>query len=242
KVDATGCPVDTDGDGVYDGIDQCADTPKGAKVDAKGCPTDADGDGVADGIDQCGATPTGCTVSANGCPSDADQDGVCDGVDKCPDTPADARVDRNGCPIEVSTKETELLETGMIRLQGINFDTGKATIKPESDKALDEVGDILTRWPGLRIEIAGHTDSRGSDAQNQKLSEARAKAVLAYMLDRFPELRPEQFTAKGYGETQPIATNTTELGMSKNRRVEFRVLNKEALKRETETKKLAPKE
>lgn len=242
KVDATGCPIDTDQDGVFDGIDQCADTPTGAKVDAKGCPLDSDADGVPDGIDKCEATPAGCTVSAAGCPSDADQDGICDGNDKCPDTPASARVDRNGCPIEVSTKETELLETGMIRLQDINFDTGKATIKPDSYRALDEVGDILSRWPQLRIEIAGHTDSNGSDALNQKLSEARAKSVLQYLLENFPEMESSRFTTKGYGETQPIASNTTELGMARNRRVEFRVLNTEALKRETETKKLAPKE
>jgi OOP family OmpA-OmpF porin len=241
-VDAKGCPKDSDGDGVFDGVDQCADTPKGAKVDAKGCPMDSDGDGVLDGLDQCENTPSGCTVNANGCPSDADQDGVCDGLDKCPDTPANVRVDKNGCPIEVSQKETELLDTGMIRLQDVNFDTGKSTIKPESEKVLDEVGGILARWPELRIEIGGHTDSRGSDAANQKLSDARAKAVLDYLLNKFPELKPEQFSSKGYGESQPIASNTTQLGMAKNRRVEFKVLNTEVLKREKEKRSFVPKQ
>jgi len=241
-VDASGCPADTDADGVLDGLDKCSATPTGARVDAAGCPSDSDNDGVFDGLDKCEGTPRGCSVNTNGCPTDADQDGVCDGVDTCPDTPATARVDQKGCPIQVSSKETELLETGMIRLQDVNFDTGKATIKPESFRVLDEVGDILTRWPELRIEIAGHTDARGSDARNQVLSDARAKAVLGYLLDKFPELRPERFTAKGYGETQPIASNTTALGMSKNRRVEFKVLNKEVLKREKEQIKFAPKE
>jgi outer membrane protein OmpA-like peptidoglycan-associated protein len=124
----------------------------------------------------------------------------------------------------------------------VNFDTGKATIKPDSYRTLNEVGDILTRWPDLRIEIAGHTDSRGDDARNQALSSARAKAVLGYILDKFPELRPERFTSKGYGELQPIASNTTALGMARNRRVEFKVLNKEVLKREKEQIKFAPKE
>jgi len=241
-VDAKGCPNDTDGDGVLDGIDTCASTPAGAHVDAKGCPMDSDNDGILDGLDQCENTPAGCTVNANGCPSDADQDGVCDGIDKCPDTPANVRVDKNGCPIEMSQKETELLDTGMIRLQDVNFDTGKATIKPESESVLDEVGNILARWPELRIEIGGHTDSRGSDAYNKNLSDARAKAVLDYLINKFPELKPEQFSSKGYGETQPIASNTTQLGMAKNRRVEFKVLNKDVLRREKEKRSFAPKE
>jgi outer membrane protein OmpA-like peptidoglycan-associated protein len=241
-VDATGCQTDADKDGVCDGIDTCPDTPAGAKVTATGCPIDSDGDGVADGLDQCENTVKGCTVNPNGCPSDADQDGVCDGVDKCPDTPTNVRVDVTGCPIQVSIRETEMLETGMIRLQDINFDTGKAVIKKESYKILDEVGNILLRWPQLRIEIGGHTDSRGSDATNQKLSQARAKAVLDYLAGKFPELHEDQFTTKGYGESQPIATNSTALGMSKNRRVEFKVLNTEALKKETQKQQFAPKE
>jgi len=241
-VDARGCPGDADEDGVLDGIDACPNTPKTARVTATGCPTDSDGDTVPDGLDECANTPAGCNVNANGCPTDADQDGVCDGLDKCPDTPAQARVDAGGCPIQISSKETELLETGMIRLQNVNFDTGKSTIKPESFQTLDEVGDILGRWAALRIEIAGHTDSRGTEARNMVLSDARAKAVRDYLLNKFPELRPEQFTAKGYGESAPVATNTTTLGRARNRRVEFRVLNKETLRKESEKRGLAPKE
>ena len=241
-VDAKGCPSDADKDGVPDGIDQCADTPAGARVSPAGCPEDADGDGVFDGIDQCESTPRGCTVNPNGCPADADQDGVCDGVDTCPETPANVRVDATGCPLQVSVRETELMETGMIRIQDINFDTGKATIKKESFRVLDDVGGILSRWPQLRIEIGGHTDARGSDALNQKLSEARAKAVRDYLLNKFPELDPGQFTSVGYGERQPIATNTTTLGMAKNRRVEFKVLNKEALRKENTKQQFVPKE
>jgi OmpA-OmpF porin, OOP family len=241
-VDAKGCHSDADADAVPDGIDTCPDTPPGAKVDVTGCPSDADGDGVFDGVDQCDATPRGCTVNPNGCPSDADQDGVCDGLDQCSDTQADVRVDAKGCPIQVSVRETELMETGMIRLQDINFDTGKASIKEESFRLLDDVGGILGRWPQLRIEIGGHTDSRGSDALNQKLSDARAKAVRDYILNKFPELDPGQFTSVGYGERLPIATNRTALGMAKNRRVEFKVLNKEALRKENTKQQFVPKE
>jgi outer membrane protein OmpA-like peptidoglycan-associated protein len=241
-VDAAGCPADADGDGAYDGLDLCPDTPANARVDASGCPLDSDGDGVFDGLDRCEGTPKGCAVNPNGCPTDADQDGVCDGVDQCPDTPARARVDAKGCPIVVSEKETELLETGMIRLQDINFDTGRATVKPESYSVLDEVGQILTKWPELRIEIGGHTDSRGSTASNQRLSDERAQAVLGYLKEKFPDLHSDQYTAVGYGESKALVPNTSVLNMAKNRRVEFKVLNTDVLKREREKQRVLQKE
>jgi outer membrane protein OmpA-like peptidoglycan-associated protein len=241
-VNAQGCEMDSDSDGIMDGVDQCPGTPAGATVDASGCPRDADQDSIYDGIDQCPATPPGCIVSSNGCPTDLDQDGICDGLDRCPDTPANAKVDRVGCPITVNDKETQLLETGMIRLQGINFATGKSTILPESESVLDEVGNILARWSELRIEIGGHTDSQGSAAKNQQLSKARATAVLEYLMFKFPELNPGQFTAVGFGASHPIATNSTQLGRSKNRRVEFKVLNKEALKREKTEQRTVPRD
>ena len=241
KVDARGCPIDSDGDGVCDGLDKCADTPRGATVDKDGCPVDSDQDAVFDGIDKCPDTPRGCTVDATGCPKDSDGDGVCDGLDKCPDTPSGAKVDKDGCPIEIMEKETELLDTGMIRLNNVNFETGKAVLLPEDFPTLDVVGQVLTRWPDLRIEIGGHTDSRGGVVYNQKLSEARASAVLTYLVQKFPNLKPEQFTAKGYGKSRPLAPNTTALGMAKNRRVEFVVQNKDVLKKEIERRRLLQK-
>ena len=240
-VDAKGCPTDSDGDGVYDGLDQCASTPSGATVDAKGCPSDSDGDGVMDGLDQCANTPKGATVDEKGCPKDSDGDGVPDGIDTCPDTPSGLRVDATGCPIEVTEKETELLDTGMIRLQNVNFETGQATILQESYGALDEVGVILTKWPQLKVEIGGHTDSRGSVAFNQTLSEARANAVRDYLVGRFKGLAVDQITAKGYGEMRPIVKNTSALNMAKNRRVEFKVLNRDVLKKEIERRKMLQK-
>src|SRR5262249_20427772 len=202
-------------DGVYDGIDQCPDTPKGATVDTKGCPSDSDGDGVLDGIDQCPNTPHGATVDAKGCPMDSDGDGVPDGIDQCPNTPAGLKVDSNGCPIEVTEKETELLDTGMIRLQNVNFETGKAALMPESYPALDEVGGILLKWPQLSIEIGGHTDSRGRAIKNQVLSEDRAQAVKDYLVDKFPGLAAAQLTVRGYGAVRPLVPNTSVLNMSK---------------------------
>ena len=240
-VDAKGCPTDSDGDGVMDGIDQCADSPKGATVDAKGCPSDSDGDGVLDGLDQCPNTPKGATVDAKGCPTDSDGDGVMDGIDQCPNTPAGLKVDAMGCPIEVTEKETEMLDTGMIRLQNVNFETGKATLLPDSYAALDEVGGILLKWPQLSIEIGGHTDSRGRVEKNQSLSESRAQSVKNYLVDKFPGLATAQLTTRGYGSNRPLVPNTSALNMSKNRRVEFKVMNREALKKEIERRKMLKK-
>jgi len=221
--------VDTDGDGVLDGEDQCPDTPRGATVDARGCPMDSDGDGVYDGIDQCPGTPRGSTVDARGCPMDSDGDGVYDGIDQCPDTPHGAKVDAKGCPI--SAKEAELLDTGKLRLRNVFFDTNKATLKPESYAALDETGGILEKWPQLRIEVGGHTDSQGADAYNMDLSRRRAQAVLDYLTGKF-KIEAGQYTAKGYGESNPVASNDTAEGRAQNRRVELNVLNKEVLKKQ----------
>jgi outer membrane protein OmpA-like peptidoglycan-associated protein len=237
SVDAKGCPRDTDGDAIFDGIDQCADTPKGATVDAKGCPTDGDGDGVFDGIDTCPGTPKGAVVDATGCPNDSDRDGVPDGIDNCPGTSPGLRVDASGCPIEVRERETELLDTGMIRLQDINFETAKADLLPESLPRLDIVGQVLTKWPELKIEIGGHTDSRGSVKYNQGLSDARAQSVATYLIQKF-SLKPDQFTVRGYGELKPLVPNNNALNMSKNRRVEFVVMNRDVLKREVERRRL----
>ena len=237
-VNAQGCPSDQDGDGVCDGVDQCADTPKGATVDAKGCPSDDDGDKVWNGLDKCAGTPRGCTVDSVGCQHDSDGDRVCDGMDKCPNTPPGAQVTADGCPVEVIEKETELLDTGMIRLHDVNFETGKAELTPDSYESLDVVGQVLAKWPELKVEIGGHTDARGSDAKNQALSESRANAVLSYLKDKFPTLQPGQYTAKGYGESKPVAPNTSALNMAKNRRVEFVVQNKDVLRRESQRRRL----
>jgi OOP family OmpA-OmpF porin len=241
SVDPRGCPTDQDADNVFDGIDQCADTPKGATVDARGCPSDNDGDGVPEGLDQCANTPAGATVDANGCPTDADGDGVVDGIDKCPGTSPGLQVDATGCPIEVTERETELLDTGMIRLQEIQFATGKASLREEAMPQLDIIGQVLGKWPELRIEIGGHTDSRGTTAYNKKLSDDRVRAVLDYLVGKFPNLKRDQYTTVGYGESKPLVKNSSPENMAKNRRVEFKVLNTDVLKREIEHRKLLEK-
>ncbi len=226
--------LDSDGDGVPDSRDDCPNTPRGCKVDARGCPIDSDGDGVCDGLDQCPDTPRGCRVDSRGCPIDSDGDGVCDGLDRCANTPAGAKVDRDGCPIveRELQLETELLDTGKLVLSDVNFDYDKSTIRPEAHAVLETVGRVLTKWPGLRIEIGGHTDWRGSDAYNRRLSDRRAAAVRAYLLEHFPQFAPDQITSKGYGESKPMVPNTSAANMQLNRRVEFVVINREMLKRQ----------
>lgn len=227
-VDDTGCPTDSDADGIWDGLDQCVDTPGGATVDAAGCPTDSDTDGVFDGLDVCASTPKGALVDNRGCPTDSDGDGIYDGLDSCPDTPAGVQVDDRGC--KISKLEYEMLDTGRLRLHGVNFTTGSAELDPSSFSVLDEAGEVLSRWPQLRIEIAGHTDSRGAAAANKSLSERRAQSVSDYLLWRFPQISSAQLRVRGYGEEIPIATNNSPEGRAKNRRVELTVINREELK------------
>jgi len=240
-VDAFGCPSDSDDDGVLDGLDTCDSTPEGAVVDAYGCPSDSDADGVLDGLDRCDGTPAGAVVDAGGCPVDSDGDGVYDGLDQCPDTPSHLKADDQGCPISVTETEEQLLDTGMIRTSEVKFQSGSAVLDLADTSGLDEIGEVLNNWPELRIEIGGHTDSQGAEAFNQRLSEDRAQAVMAYMVERFPSARAGQFSAKGYGESMPVADNATAEGRAENRRVEFRVLNTEAIKRVIESQKLLEK-
>ena len=229
QVDKQGCPIDSDGDGVCDGLDKCPDTPKGCKVDANGCPIDTDGDGVCDGVDKCSGTPKGCKIDATGCPIDTDGDGVCDGLDECANTPQGAQVNEKGCETQASEREGDLLETGQIRLGKVAFETGTAAPTPESLATLDDVGQVLSKWPELKVEIGVHTDSRGKQALNLKLSGARADSIRAYLLQKYPAITPQQLVAKGYGATQPLASNATEAGRALNRRVEFVVVNRAAL-------------
>ncbi len=216
KVDMNGCPMDADGDGVYDGLDQCPNTPKEAKVDSKGCPLDADGDGVPDYKDNCANTPKACKVDQTGCPVDSDGDGVCDGVDRCPNTPAERKVDDFGCPISEFIPEPEK----PVILYGINFETNKATLKPDSKTLLEQVAASLKERPDVKVEIGGHADSRGSDQHNMTLSQARAESVRDFLISL--GVPAAQLTAMGYGETLPIGDNNTEEGRAKNRRVELK--------------------
>lgn len=210
-ADFNGCP-DSDGDGVPDKDDNCPNTP-GLKSLA-GCP-DADGDGVADGDDQC---PNEAGPAANnGCPyPDRDGDGVLDKDDQCPDKAG--TVANNGCP-EVSEAVAKQLND---YAKTILFDTGKTTIKFESAEILSFIAGILKEYPNSRFNIDGHTDSVGSEASNQKLSEGRAQAVVDWLSEN--GIERSRLVARGFGESQPIMSNNTRDGRARNRRVEINLI------------------
>lgn len=114
------------------------------------------------------------------------------------------------------------IEVGQtIRLNNIFFDFGKATLKPESNEELDNMVKILNENSKMEIQIAGHTDNVGSDDANMKLSDDRANAVRSYLISK--GINETRITAKGFGETKPIATNDTDEGRQINRRVEFTI-------------------
>jgi outer membrane protein OmpA-like peptidoglycan-associated protein len=221
KVHLNGCslPKDADGDGVTDSADRCPNTPAGESVNASGCPLDTDGDGVPDAADRCPTTTPGQPVDAAGCPlpKDSDRDGVLDAADKCPGTPAGQQVDAVGCA---------LLFTGVQRtvvLEGVNFETGSATLTTQARDVLDRVAASLVAYPDLQVEVSGYTDSRGSSAVNLRLSLGRAQSVRSYLIAHGVE--PNRLRARGYGASHPIDTNATALGRARNRRVELHRLN-----------------
>ncbi|GIV25057.1 MAG: hypothetical protein KatS3mg026_0749 [Bacteroidia bacterium] len=110
----------------------------------------------------------------------------------------------------------------VIILKNIFFDFDKATLRPESKAELERVYQILVENPKMKVRIAGHTDSMGSDEYNQRLSEARAKSVYEYLIQR--GISADRLSYIGYGESRPIDTNDTEEGRQNNRRVELEIL------------------
>lgn len=124
---------------------------------------------------------------------------------------------------QTSTQDFVLLSTtAKITLRGIKFATGKSTITPESYEVLEDAIKLLNDYPNVRVEIAGHTDSRGSKTKNMKLSQARADAVREYLIGK--GIAADRLVAKGYGSAEPVASNKTAEGREENRRIEFRVL------------------
>ena len=180
--------------------------------------------------DQCENTAKGCSVDEKGCPQDEDGDGVCDALDKCPGTPAGAQVDAQGCETDASKLEGDLLDTGQLRVTGVTFQPGTANPAAGMSK-LDPVGEVFTKWPELKVEIGVHTDPEGNTkpAALTKETQARADAVRAYLLQKYPQLKADQLVAKGYGTSRPLAANASEAGRTLNRRIEFTVLNKNVL-------------
>lgn len=203
-----GCP-DTDGDGIEDKLDQCPNEAGIPEYD--GCAwRDTDRDSIEDRLDPC---PTVAGLKEfYGCP-DTDRDGVQDRLDLCPNLPGKA--DNRGCPV-VEKKDQKKLE---LAVKAVKFETGKAILKPESSKILNDIADILVRYEGYLLRIEGHTDNVGKDETNQKLSEDRARACADFLIQK--GVKTERLKAAGFGETKPVTENKTAAGKASNRRVEF---------------------
>ena len=143
--------------------------------------------------------------------SDRDGDGIADDKDLCPDTPKGEKVDGKGCTLQA-----------VIQLKGVNFEYASAKLTPDSTPMLDEAVQTLTRYPDLKVEVAGYTDSNNHSGKanlNQQLSQQRANAVMKYLVDH--GIAADRLTAVGYGSANPIADNATEAGQAMNRRVEL---------------------
>ncbi len=139
-------------------------------------------------------------------PGDADGDGVLDPDDECPGTPKGVKVDSRGCWV----------------LLDVRFDSGSAEVREGAHKYLRKVADVLRNNPEIDVVIQGHTDSQGSEELNRSLSRRRAESVMNFLIEE--GIDADRLSAKGYGESKPIAANDTAEGRQQNRRIEFEIV------------------
>ena len=215
-------PGDRDGDGILDNVDECPDDPEDFDgfEDENGCPDDqdTDGDGIPDSRDACVAEPEDVDgyMDTDGCPDrDNDTDGVPDVGDRCPNEPGPEA--EQGCPRVY--QDVQITGNAIRITQMIHFEFNRAVIRPESFGILNTVAQVLRDFPTMAIEVQGHTDSRGNDAFNMRLSGERAEAVRTYLIGQ--GTAAARLTSRGYGETTPIESNRSSTGRAANRRVEF---------------------
>jgi len=202
---------DNDDDGVINKDDECPNE-KGP-VENKGCPLpDDDQDGVPNATDEC-PNEKG-PAENNGCPyADDDQDGTPNDQDKCPNVKGSPEFD--GCP-DPKNELTALLNENRFVFFGLD----SKKLSKEAMEFLDSIAVILNQSGSVALEITGHSSSEGSEEYNQSLSESRAKSVSDYLIQN--GVKATQLNTRGLGEIQPLESNSTESGRSKNRRVEFK--------------------
>ena len=154
-------------------------------------------------------------------PSDRDSDGFTDAEDECPELPEtyNGYEDEDGCPDELPGDTT--ICSGP-PLRSVSFAKGGVALATEQRDRLDETVEVLKRFPDLRVELRGHTDSRGTPSSNRGLATRRAEAVARYLVEAGVE--QHRVETLGVGEVEPIATNDTRAGRAKNRRVEFWII------------------
>ncbi len=225
KVDRRGCPIadkDSDGDGVPDSRDNCPNTPKGTLVDYFGCPAN---------ITKNYNTNTTTTYNPpqpqpqtyNPPPQppqpqtpvvmDTDGDGLPDQDDKCPTIPGP--IYNYGCPVN----KEEINKRLEYATHNINFELNSATILKTSFPVLDDVVVLLNQFPEYNLRISGHTDSRGSDISNERLSQSRAENVKKYFIDK--GISASRIRTNAYGKNKPVSSNQTSIGRAENRRAEL---------------------
>ncbi len=167
------------------------------------------------------AAAAGCaTAPRSGALSDLDGDGIPDVKDECPDAAEEKGGDGDGCPDAPQI----VLESGMINIRGkIVFEVGSSELLPKNGHLLGQLAQLLNGDDRIkRVQVEGHTDATGDDAFNQQLSLDRAQTVEKALIQR--GVKAERLTHRGLGRSQPRATNDTDEGRARNRRVEFRVL------------------
>jgi OmpA-OmpF porin, OOP family len=234
---------DSDKDGIDDAHDACpfAEGPKSDDPKANGCPPpkDTDGDGLTDDVDACprvagpktdDPNTTGCAVPPMPqvappppCPdADRDKDGIVNEADACPDAAGKADPDpkKNGCPMA-------FVQNGRIEIaQMVRFKTDSADILgKDSEDVLTAVAKVLADHPEIKqVRIEGHTDDKGPADRNRTLSAARAASVVKWLGAH--GVAADRMASVGHGPDKPLAPNTTEDGRTKNRRVEFHIVEK----------------
>jgi outer membrane protein OmpA-like peptidoglycan-associated protein len=206
-----GCP-DADRDGITDTKDKCPN--ESGTAEHAGCP-DSDNDGIADSEDEC--PKSAGPKKFNGCP-DSDNDGISDNKDKCPLLVGPSAND--GCP-ELKPEDKATLDYAM---KNVQFETGSSKLLPTSLTILNQVVELMSRYPGYKLDISGYTDNVGNDFANQQLSEKRAQACYDYIVSK--GIGASLLSYAGYGENSPIADNKTADGRRQNRRVEFKLTPK----------------
>ncbi|PIE19197.1 MAG: hypothetical protein CSA66_02815 [Proteobacteria bacterium] len=207
---AKGCP-DRDGDTITDRDDACPD--EAGPVEHTGCP-DRDGDTIVDKDDRCPDEPG--AQAQQGCP-DTDGDTIADKDDRCPRIPGEQAY--QGCP---PPPPEDIVKKFTGTIEGIRFAVGSDIIRDSSFPVLDQAVKVMVEYPQLRLLVEGHTSSEGAREANMELSRRRAEAVKRYLVDK--GIAADRLDTRGFGPDVPVATNGTEAGRKKNRRIEFKLL------------------
>lgn len=227
---------DTDGDGVRDDVDQCADTPRGTVVNASGCPpVNQDSIRAAEeaaaraAAERARADSVAAAERARADSVAAAERARADSVAAAERAAAQALRDSAARAAGISAAQIQALRDSLRKLQenanstvvlpGVNFATGTSNLTQSSRFILDEVAATLTENPEIRVEVAGHTDNTGPRALNERLSRARAASVKTYLVSK--GIADDRMTTNGYAWDRPVASNRTREGRALNRRTEL---------------------